>query len=91
MSKCLPGSPGQPLFFCVPPPPPTGVIVPLAEDGLIFVEDELHNLVLEHHVHGDVGRLHLRPQQGGPEHDGHVLHRHPVVVSVFDDPEEGRG
>jgi hypothetical protein len=42
-------------------------------------------------VHGDVGRLHLRPQQGGPEHDGHVLHRHPVVVSVFDDPEEGRG
>lgn len=52
------------------------------EDALIFVEDELDNLVLEDHEHGDVGRLCLRPEQRGAKDDGHVLHSHAIVVAI---------
>lgn len=56
------------------------------EDALVLVEDQLHDLVLEDHEHGDVGRLGLGSEQRGSEHDGHVLDRHTVVVSVVDHP-----
>lgn len=56
------------------------------EDALVLVEDELDNLVLEDHEHGDVGRLRLRPEQRGAEDDGHVLHGHTVVVAVVNHP-----
>lgn len=56
------------------------------EDSLVFVQDELHYLVLEDHVHGDVGRLHLWPKQSRAEYDGHILHSHAIVISILNDP-----
>lgn len=52
------------------------------EDAFVLVEDQLDNLVLEDHEHGDVGRLGLRPEQRGAEDDGNVLHRHTIVVAI---------
>lgn len=56
------------------------------EDALVLVEDELDDLVLEDHEHGDVGRLRLWPEQRGAEDDGHVLHSHAIVVAVVNQP-----
>lgn len=56
------------------------------EDALVFIQDELHYLVLEDHEHGDVGRLRLWPQQSWPKDDGHILHRHAIVIPVMDHP-----
>lgn len=56
------------------------------EDALVFVQDELHDLVLEDHVHGDVGRLHLWAKQGRAKDDRHVLHSHAIVIPIMDDP-----
>lgn len=50
-----------------------------------LVEDELHDLVLEDHVHGDVGLL-LWSQQRWTEHDGHTLDRHAVQLTMFNHP-----
>lgn len=51
------------------------------EEVIELVEDELHNLVLKDHVHGDVGLL-LRSQQRWAEHDGHTLDRHAVLLTM---------
>lgn len=56
------------------------------EDALVLVEDQLDDLVLEDHEHGDVGRLGLRSEQRGAEDDGHVLHRHTIVVAIVNHP-----
>lgn len=61
------------------------------EDALVLVEDQLHDLVLEDHEHGDVGRLRLGFEQRGAEDDGHVLHRHTIVVAVVNHPVRERG
>lgn len=58
----------------------------LVEDTLVLVQDQLHNLVLEDHEHGDVGRLCLGSEQRGSKDDGHVLNRHPIVVAVANHP-----
>lgn len=68
----------------------TGVAASV-EDALVLVEDELDDLVLEDHEHGDVGRLRLRPEQRGAEDDGHVLHSHAIVVAVVNQPVRERG
>lgn len=56
------------------------------EDIIIFLQYEFHNLVLEDHVHGDVGELCLRSKQRWTKHDRHVLYRHTIVLAVFNDP-----
>ncbi len=56
------------------------------EDALILIQDELHYLVLEDHVHGDVGRLHLGSEQRWAEYDCHVLHSHAVVLPILNNP-----
>lgn len=56
------------------------------EDIIIFLQYELHNLVLEDHVHGDVGKLRLRSKQRRTEHDRHILYGHTIVLAVFNDP-----
>lgn len=56
------------------------------EDALVLVEDQLHDLVLEDHEHGDVGRLGFGSEQRGAEDDSHVLHRHTIVVAVANHP-----
>lgn len=56
------------------------------EDAFVFVQDELHYLVLEDHVHGDVGRLHLWPKQSRAEYNCHILHSHAIVISILNDP-----
>lgn len=53
---------------------------PPAEDVLKLVEDELHRLVLENHVHRHVAVVALGPQQRGPEDDADVLRCHAVGV-----------
>lgn len=60
------------------------------EDVSALMQDELHHLVLEHHGHGHATFLRLGPQQRGPEHDGHALYRHAVLLPVLDHP-GGRG
>lgn len=57
-----------------------------AENALVLQQYELHNLVLIDHVHGDVARLCLGPQQRGSEDDGHALGGHAVGLPVFDHP-----
>lgn len=61
------------------------------EDVRALLQDELHHLVLEHHGHGHAGFLRLGPQQRGPEHYGHALHRHAVLFTVLDHPAVGGG
>lgn len=56
------------------------------EDIIIFLQYELHDLVLEDHVHGDVGELRLRSKQRWSEHDRHVLYSHTIVLAAFNDP-----
>lgn len=53
------------------------------EDFIELVENELHNLVLEDHVHCDVAGLLLGPEQGGAEHYGRALDRHAVQIPMF--------
>lgn len=61
------------------------------EDAFVLVEDQLDDLVLEDHEHGDVGRLSLGSEQRGAEDDGHVLHRHTIVVAVVNHSVGKRG
>ena len=61
------------------------------EDALVLEQDELHDLVLVHHVHRDVARLRLGPQQRGPEHDGHARGGHAVGLAVVNHPKGGGG
>lgn len=58
-----------------------------AKQTVVFIQDELHDLVLEDHVHGDVRCLRLRPKQRWAEHDGDVLHSHPVALTVLNYPD----
>lgn len=58
----------------------------LGEDLLELIQDELHNLALEHHVDRHVGRLCQRAEQGGAKDDGKALNGHPVGILVLDDP-----
>ena len=55
-----------------------------AEDGVLLQEDQRHNLVLIDHVDRHVSGLGLGSQQSGPEHDGHALRRHAVLIPVID-------
>lgn len=57
-----------------------------AENPLIFIQDELHYLVLKDHVHGDVGRLHLGPKESRAKYDRHILHSHAIVLPILNDP-----
>lgn len=57
-----------------------------AENVLVLQQYELHYLVLVDHVHRHVPHLRLRPQQRGPEHDGHALGVHAVLLAVVDHP-----
>lgn len=61
-----------------------------AKNALVFQQYELHDLVLIDHVHGDVARLRLGPQQRGSKHDGHTLGGHAVRFPVFDHPGEDK-
>lgn len=60
----------------------------LREDVVELVEQQLHDLALEDHVDGHVGRLGLGAQQRRAEDDGQALHRHPVGVLVLHHPGE---
>lgn len=57
-----------------------------AEDALVLVQYELHDLVLVDHVHRHVEGLGFGPQQRGAEHDGHALGGHAVFLPVVDHP-----
>lgn len=57
-----------------------------AENVLVLQQYELHYLVLVDHVDRHVPYLRLRPQQRGPEHDGHALGVHAVLLAVLDHP-----
>lgn len=57
-----------------------------AEDVLVLVQNELHDLVLVDHVDRHVDGLGFRPQQRGAEHDGHALGGHAVLLPVVDHP-----
>lgn len=48
------------------------------EDVLALSEDELHHLVLVHHVDCHVSSVQLRPHQRRPEHDTKALSGHQV-------------
>lgn len=61
------------------------------EEAIVFVQDELYNLILEDHVHSDILRLHLGPEQSRTKDNGHVLHGHAIVVPVLNDPVRGDG
>lgn len=67
-----------------------GLALAGVEDTLVFVQDELHYLVLKDHVHGDVGRLRLRPKQSRAEYDCHILHGHAIVLPELDDSARDR-
>lgn len=56
------------------------------EEALALVQDELHDLVLKDHVHGDVGRLRLWPKESRAEYDCHILHSHAIVLPVLNHP-----
>lgn len=56
------------------------------EEALALVQDELHDLVLKDHVHGDVGRLCLWPKESRAEYDCHILHSHAIVLPVLNHP-----
>lgn len=60
-----------------------------AENVLVLQQYELHYLVLVDHVDRHVPHLRLRPQQRGPEHDGHALGVHAVLLAVVDHPSGG--
>lgn len=60
-----------------------------AEDVLVLVQYELHDLVLVDHVDRHVEGLGLGPQQRGAEHDGHALGGHAVLLPVVDHPGGG--
>lgn len=62
-----------------------------AENVLVLQQYELHYLVLVDHVDRHVPHLRLRPQQRGPEHDGHALGVHAVLLAVVDHPDGERG
>lgn len=53
------------------------------ENPIIFVQDKLYDLILEDHVHRKVVGLVLWPQQRRTEHYCHVLDRHAIVFSIF--------
>lgn len=57
-----------------------------AEDALVLMQYELHDLVLVDHVDRHVEGLGLGPQQRGAEHDGHALGGHAVFLPVVDHP-----
>lgn len=57
-----------------------------AEDALVLLQNELHDLVLVDHVDGHVEGLGFRPQQRGAKHDGHALGGHAVLLPVVDHP-----
>lgn len=63
-------------------------LLALWENSRELVEQELHNLALEHHMNRHICRLSLGAKQCGSEHDGDTLNRHPVRVLVFDHPGE---
>lgn len=56
------------------------------EHQLVLVQDELHYLVLEDHVHGDVAQLHLWPEESRTEYNSHILHSHAIFLPVFNEP-----
>lgn len=56
------------------------------EEALALVQDELHDLVLKDHVHGDVGRFRLWPKESRAEYDCHILHSHAIVLPVLNHP-----
>lgn len=58
----------------------------LLEEIVVFVQDELHYLVLEDHVHRDIPRLHLRPKQRWAEHNCHILYSHTIILPIFNNP-----
>lgn len=60
------------------------------EEALALVQDELHDLVLKDHVHGDVGRLRLRPKESRAEYDCNILHSHAIVLPVLNHPVRGK-
>lgn len=62
-----------------------------AENVLVLQQYELHYLVLVDHVDCHVPHLRLRPQQRGPEHDGHALGVHAVLLAVVDHTGGERG
>ena len=83
---------------CSVPPPPKRVVESvllgwwsLPEDPLVLQQNELHYLVLVHHVDRHVARLRLWPQEGGSEHDGHALGGHAVGLAVLNHPGGGGG
>lgn len=82
---------GQVLPGDTAPPSPHRWACPqglsIREDVSIVVEDVLHHLVLEDHVHGHVALLAGWPQQRGAEDDGDALHRHAVLLLVLHHPE----
>lgn len=53
------------------------------ENQIVFIQDKLYDLVLKDHVHREVIGLVLWSQQRWAEHYCHVLHRHAIVLSVF--------
>lgn len=59
-----------------------------AEDALVLEQNELHDLVLVHHVDRYVSRLSLGPQQRGSKHDGHALSGHTIGLPMFNHPGE---
>lgn len=56
------------------------------EEAIIIIQDELYNLILEDHVHSDVLRLHLRPEQSRTKYNSHVLPSHAIVIPILNDP-----
>lgn len=66
--------------------PPFHQVISFGLEELIeLVENQLHDLVLEDHVHGDV-ELFLWSQQRWAKHDGHTLDRHAVLLTMFNHP-----
>lgn len=59
------------------------------EEAIVFIQDELYDLILEDHVHSDVLRLHLRPEESRTKYNCHILHSHSIVIPVLNDPVGG--
>lgn len=64
------------------------LLIVQVEDLLAFDEDELHNLVLVHHVHSHVPAVQLRPHQRGAEHYTDPLSGHQVLPGEGQDSEK---
>lgn len=71
------------MYFC---PGAQATALARVEDTAVFIQDELHNLVLEDHVHGDVRRLRLRPKKRWAKHNGNILYGHAIVFSILNYP-----